>query len=72
MTERPDLFAVAIPQVGMLNPLRFEETPNGGPGNVAEFGTVKDSTECMALIEMDAYLHVKKGEKYPATLLLLE
>ena len=68
MTERPDLFAVAIPTVGMLNPLRFEETPNGGPGNVAEFGTVKDSTECMALIEMDAYLHVKSGEKYPATL----
>ena len=33
-----------------------------------EFGTVKDSIECMALIEMDAYLHVKDGVKYPATL----
>jgi len=67
MTERPDLFAVAIPDVGVLNPLRLEETPNG-PGNVREFGTAKDSIECMALMEMDAYLHVKKGEKYPATL----
>jgi len=67
MTERPDLFAVAIPDVGCLNPLRAEESPNG-PVNVPEFGTVKDSTECMALIEMDSYLHVKDGTEYPATL----
>jgi prolyl oligopeptidase len=67
ITERPDLFAVAIPEVGLMNPLRFEESPNG-PANVREFGTVKDSVECMALIEMDSYLHLKKGEKYPATL----
>jgi prolyl oligopeptidase len=67
ITERPDLFAVAIPEVGLMNPLRGEESPNGPP-NVREFGTVKDSVECMALIEMDSYLHLKKGEKYPATL----
>ena len=67
MTERPDLFAAAIPEVGCLNPLRAEESPNG-PVNVPEFGTVQDSIECMALIEMDAYLHVNDGEKYPATL----
>lgn len=67
MTERPDLFAVAIPFVGAMNPLRLEEFANG-PGNAVEFGTVKDSTECMALIEMDAYLHLEKGKKYPATL----
>lgn len=67
MTERPDLFAVAIPKVGCLNPLRAEESPNG-PVNVPEFGTVKDSTECMALIEMDAYLHLEDGTNYPATL----
>lgn len=67
MTERPDLFAAAIPEVGCMNPLRAEESPNG-PINVPEFGTVKDSVECMALIEMDSYLHLKDGEKYPATL----
>ena len=67
MTERPDLFAAAIPEVGCLNPLRAEESPNG-PVNVPEFGTVKDPLECMALIEMDAYLHVKDGIEYPATL----
>jgi prolyl oligopeptidase len=68
MTERPDLFAVAIPEVGCLNTLREEESPNG-PRNAPEFGTVKDSVECMALIEMDSYLHIKDGVKYPATLI---
>ncbi len=68
MTERPDLFAVAIPEVGCLNTLRAEESPNG-PVNAPEFGTVKDSVECKALIEMDSYLHVKDGVKYPATLI---
>lgn len=67
ITERPDLFAAVIPEVGLMNPVRFEEAPNG-PANVREFGTVKDSVECMALIEMDSYLHLKKGEKYPAAL----
>ncbi len=67
MTERPDLFAVAIPFVGVMNPIRIEEFSNG-PGNEAEFGNPKDSTECMALMEMDAYMHLEKGKKYPATL----
>jgi len=68
MTERPDLFAVALPMVGVLNALRMEESPNG-PNNVPEFGTVKDSVECKALLEMDAYLHIKDGVKYPASLI---
>ncbi|MCE7066150.1 prolyl oligopeptidase family serine peptidase [Dyadobacter sp. CY326] len=67
ITERPDLFAAAINNVGISNPLRFELTPNG-PGNLPELGTVKDSTESMALYEMDSFHHVKDGEKYPAVI----
>jgi len=68
MTERPDLFKAAIIEVGMTNMLRFENTPNG-EGNIKEFGTVKKADEFKNLFEMDAYHHIKKGVKYPATLI---
>ena len=67
MTERPDLFAVAVNDVPVSNPLRGEKRPNGLL-DAKEFGTVKDSIEATGLIEMDAYLHVQKGVKYPAVL----
>ncbi len=67
MTERPDLFAAVIPDVGCMNTLRGENSPNG-PVNIPEFGTSQDSVECMALLEMDSYHHIIEGVKYPATL----
>jgi len=67
MTERPDLFAAAIPAVGVMNPVRAEFSPNG-PGNIPEFGTVKDSVEFISLLEMDSYHHLKEGVVYPPTL----
>lgn len=65
ITERPDLFAAAICNVGCANTLRGEFSSNG-PVNVPEFGTVKDSAECKALYEMDGMQHVKPGVAYPA------
>lgn len=67
VTERPDLFAAAINEVGLNNMIRLEQAPNG-PGNAPEFGTIKDSAECMGLLEMDSYHHVKTGVAYPAVL----
>ena len=67
LAERPELFAAVIPQVGALNPLRGEESPNG-PVNVPEFGTVKNREECKALIAMDPYLNIRDHVAYPATL----
>ena len=64
MTERPDLFKAVIAEVGVMNPLRDETTPNAQP---KEFGTIKDSKEFKALLEMDAYQHIEKNVKYPAT-----
>jgi prolyl oligopeptidase len=67
ITERPDLFAAAVCNVGCANALRMEFSPNG-PVNTPEFGTVKDPVECQALFEMDGVQHVVKGVKYPAVM----
>jgi prolyl oligopeptidase len=67
ITERPDLFAAAICNVGCANAMRLEFSPNG-PVNTPEFGTVKDPVECQALFEMDGVQHVEKGVKYPAVM----
>ena len=67
ITDRPDLFAAAICNVGCANAMRLEFGANG-PVNIPEFGTVKDSIECKALYEMDGMQHVVKGTNYPAVL----
>jgi prolyl oligopeptidase len=67
ITERPDLFAVALPSVGLLDMLRSETTPNGVP-NIPEFGTVKTERGFKALLAMSAYHHVQDGVRYPALL----
>jgi len=68
ITERPDLFAVAAPGVGVLDAVRAETEPNGA-GNTMEFGTVDKADEFKALLAMSAYHHVKPGVKYPAVIL---
>ncbi|MFM2303485.1 MAG: Prolyl endopeptidase precursor [Cyanobacteriota bacterium] len=68
ITERPDLFAVAIPCVGCLNQVRLETTPNG-VNNIPEFGSCETEAGFQALYEMDAFLHVRNGVNYPAMLI---
>ncbi len=69
MTERPELFAAAVPLVGALDMIRAEVTANGVP-NIPEFGTVKKENEFRALLAMSSYHHVKDGVPYPAVLLI--
>lgn len=68
ITERPDLFAAAVPQVGVLNPVRMETTANGVP-NIPEFGSVVTENGFRGLLAMDSYHHVKDGAAYPALLI---
>ena len=65
ITERPDLFAAAICNVGCANMMRGEFSSNG-PVNIPEFGTVENEEECKALYEMDGMQHVQDGVRYPA------
>jgi prolyl oligopeptidase len=68
MTERPDLFAAVISEVGVSNTLRAEFSQNGPP-NIPEFGSVTTADGFKGLHAMDAYLHVEDGRKYPAVML---
>lgn len=67
-TERPDLFAAALDDVGLSDALRFEEMPNGPP-NIPEFGSTKTQWGFEDLYAMDSYHHVRDGVHYPAILL---
>ncbi|HEX9431228.1 MAG TPA: prolyl oligopeptidase family serine peptidase [Burkholderiales bacterium] len=69
MTDRPDLFAVVVPVVGVLDAVRAETTANGVP-NIPEFGTVTKEDEFRGLLAMSSYHHVKDGTPYPAVLLI--
>jgi prolyl oligopeptidase len=68
LTERPDLFAAVISNVGVSNALRGEFSQNGPP-NIAEFGSVTDEDGFKGLLAMDALHHVQDGTAYPAVLL---
>jgi len=68
ITERPELFAVAIDAVPLSDLLRVEFSPNGVP-NIPEFGTVKEADGFKALYEMSGFQHVKDGTAYPAVML---
>jgi prolyl oligopeptidase len=68
ITERPDLFSVAIPRVGVLNTVRFVTTPNG-VCNVPELGSCDTEKGFHSLYEMDAFLHIRNGINYPAMII---
>ncbi len=69
LTQRPDLFAVILDQVGMSDTLRAETEPNGPP-NVSEFGSTKTEDGFHGLYAMSAYAHVVDGTAYPAVLFI--
>ena len=67
ITDRPDLFAAAILDVGTANKMR-DEFSSAGAESIPEYGTVRDPEDCKALYEMDGLQHVMKGKNYPALL----
>ena len=69
MTERPDLFAAAVPSVPVLDMVRSEQRANG-VANIPEYGSVKVEAEFHALLRNSAYHAVKDGIRYPATMLM--
>ena len=65
--QRPDLFAAAVPQVGVMDMLRFREF-TVGKGWESDYGSVDDPAEFKALLSYSPLQNVKAGVNYPATL----
>jgi prolyl oligopeptidase len=69
MTQRPDLMKVALPAVGVMDMLRYH-TFTAGAGWAYDYGTAEDSKEMFEYLKGYSPVHnVKKGVKYPATLI---
>jgi len=69
MTQRPDLFRVAMPAVGVLDMLRYHRFTIGRAWGV-EYGIADDNKSDFKNLYQYSPLHnVKKGTNYPSTLI---
>jgi len=68
MCQRPDLFKVALPGVGVMDMLRYHKF-TAGAGWSADYGTADDNPEMFEYLKNYSPVHaLKKGTAYPATL----
>ena len=68
MTQRPDLFKVALPAVGVLDMLRYH-TFTAGAGWAYDYGTAEESPEMFDYLKgYSPYHNIKENTCYPATL----
>jgi prolyl oligopeptidase len=68
MTQRPDLYAVALPEVGVLDMLRFHKF-SAGVFWVTEYGSSDDEKMFQTLQAYSPLHNLKAGTCYPATLI---
>jgi prolyl oligopeptidase len=69
LTQRPDLFAAAVPGVGVLDMLRYHRFTIGWAW-VAEYGSADDPQQFPWLLAYSPLHNIRPGTRYPATLIL--
>jgi len=68
MTQRPDLFAAALPAVGVMDMLRFNKFTIGWAWE-SDYGSPENPEEFKALYAYSPYHNLRPGVEYPATLI---
>jgi len=68
LTQRPELFGAALPGVGVLDMLRFNQFTIGWAWE-SDYGSPKDAAEFAALRAYSPYHNAKPGTAYPPTLI---
>ncbi|GAB4037870.1 prolyl oligopeptidase family serine peptidase [Spirosoma gilvum] len=68
MNQRPELFRVAIPQVGVMDMLRFHKFTIGWNW-IADYGSSDNPEEFKSLYAYSPIQNIKSGLNYPATLI---
>ncbi|WP_210462416.1 prolyl oligopeptidase family serine peptidase [Rufibacter roseolus] len=67
VNQRPDLFKVALPAVGVMDMLRFHKFTIGWAW-VPEYGSSDDPAQFQNLMKFSPIHNIKEGVNYPATL----
>jgi prolyl oligopeptidase len=68
LTQRPDLFGAALPDVGVLDMLRFHKFTIGWAW-VSEYGSADDAEQFPYLLKYSPLHNIRDGVNYPATMI---
>lgn len=68
MNQRPNLCRVAVPQVGVMDMLRFHKFTIGWNW-IADYGSSDNAEEFQAIYAYSPLHNIREGVKYPATLI---
>ena len=69
MTQRPDLFKVAVPKVGVFDMAKFDQYTIG-KYHLDEYGNPENEEEFKSLLTYSPYANIKEDVNYPITLII--